>query len=137
MYKILVVSHSSLCKGLKEAAEMILGSGEDIHYLSLESDGVETFHQKLQDKVSMLTQNNEELLILADLFGGSPFNRSMLVGAKYKNIKIITGTNLPMIIEAAINKDSNINDVIDGIINSGKEGILEGQLLGNDNADDE
>lgn len=137
MYKVLVVSHSSLCKGLIEAVEMILGEGQGVEYLSLDTDGIEIFDKNLKNKLQKLKEQSKEILVLADLFGGSPFNKVMLEAANDENIKIITGVNLGMLIEAIINNNNNINTVLENIISSAQESIKLGVISKCDNAFDE
>lgn len=137
MYKVLIVSHSTLCKGLNEAVNMIMGSEFQINYLGLDEYGVEIFHQKLKSEIENLEEENTEILILADLFGGTPFNRSLMESGKNKKIRIITGVNLPMVMEALINQSRNLDEVIEDIISISKESIKEGIILINNTLEDE
>lgn len=137
MYKVLIVSHSTLCKGLNEAVTMIMGAKLEVDYLGLDEDGVEIFHQRLKEKINNLKKESDEILILADLFGGTPFNRSLIESTQNNKIKIITGVNLPMVIEAVINKDRNIEEVVAEIIQGSKDSIKEGVILINNTLEDE
>ena len=137
MYKILVVSHSTLCKGFKEAAEMILGAKASMECLSLDEEGIDVFHERLKEKIVILKDKDNEVLIFADLFGGSPFNRSLIEASQDKNVRLIAGVNLSMIIEAIMNETSKLDKVIFQIVESGKDSIKEGLILKNNNLDDE
>ena len=46
MYKILIVSHSELSKGLVEATKMILGDAEGIDHIILDESGIDVFSKK-------------------------------------------------------------------------------------------
>lgn len=137
MYGILVISHSNLCKGFNEAVGMILGSETTIEYLALDDEGVEVFHKKLKEKINKLKSQNEEVLILADLFGGSPFNRAFCEAGKDEKIKVIAGVNLSMVIEAIMNQTSSLDEVVLKIVESSKDSITEGIILNNNDLDDE
>ena len=137
MYEILVVSHSTLCKGFNEAVGMILGEETSIEYLELDNDGIDIFHEELKKKISILKSKNEEILILADLFGGSPFNRALFEAGKDEKIKIIAGVNLPIVIQAIMNKTSNLDEVVLNIVESGKDSIVQGIILNNNDCDNE
>lgn len=137
MYEILVISHSTLCKGFNEAVGMILGPETSIEYLSLDDEGIEVFHEKLKEKINKLKSQNEEVLILADLFGGSPFNRAFYEARKDEKIKVIAGVNLSMIIEAIMNKTSSLDEVVLNIVESSKDSIIEGIILNNNDLDHE
>ena len=137
MYEILVVSHSTLCKGFNEAVGMILGAETSIEYLELNDDGLEVFHEKLKEKIRKLKSKKNQVLILADLFGGSPFNRALCEASKDEKIKVVAGINLSMIIEAIMNKTSSLDEVVLKIVESGKDSIKQGIILNCNNCDDE
>lgn len=137
MYKVLIVSHGELCKGLKDATSMILGNDDDFNFVSLDNRGVEIFAENLKAKIKELKKSNNEILILCDLFGGTPFNKSMIEAASDEGIKIISGVNLAMTIEAITNKDRNIQEVVSELIESGRSSILEGVIYGGLDTSDE
>lgn len=137
MYEILVVSHSTLCKGFNEAIGMILGGEASIEYLELDDEGIELFQGRLKEKIEKLKSINREVLIFADLFGGSPFNRALCEAGKDEKIEVIAGVNLPMIIEAIMNKTLNLDEAVLNIVKSGKDSIIQGIILNNNNCDDE
>ncbi|SHK71846.1 PTS system, mannose-specific IIA component [Clostridium cavendishii DSM 21758] len=137
MYKVLVVSHGELCKGFKSAVEMILGSEEDFDIVSLDNKGVEVFHENLENKIAELKSENDELLILCDLFGGTPFNKSMIEAVSNEAIKIIAGVNLAMVIEAITNKNRNVEEVVKELVDNSRNSILEGVICRDKNVSDE
>lgn len=128
MYKILVLSHGDLSRGIVDAGKMILGDVSGVSYLSLDEEGIEKFTTNLKLKVEELSSECKDILILSDLFGGTPFNKSLEDQMKNDNIKIISGVNLPMFIEALININSDLEDMYDTILASGSVGIKSGQI---------
>ncbi len=134
MYKVLVVSHGTLAKGFNDAVKMILGS--EINYLGLDDDGVEIFHKRLKEKIEAIKNENKKVLILADLFGGSPFNKALYEAGNDSDVKVISGINLSMLIEAIMSEESNIDDIALNIVESTKDSIKPGIIL-NNNEDDE
>lgn len=134
MYKVLVVSHGKLAKGFNDAVKMILGT--EINYLGLDDDGLEIFHKRLKEKIEAIKNENKKVLILADLFGGSPFNKSLYEASTDSDVKVISGINLSMLIEAIMSEKSNMDDVALNIVESTKDSIKLGIIL-NNNEDDE
>lgn len=134
MYEVLVVSHSTLAKGFNEAVNMILGS--EINYLGLDDDGVELFHKRLKEKIEAIKEKNKKVLILADLFGGTPFNKSLYEASLDIDVKVISGINLAMLIEAIVREKSNIDEVALEIVESTKDSIKIG-IIQNNNEEDE
>lgn len=137
MYEILVVSHSTLCKGFNKAVDMILGKETSVEYLELDDEGIELFHKRLKEKIKILKGENKGILILADLFGGSPFNRALCEASEDEEIEVIAGVNLPMVIEAIMNKTSNLDEAVLNIVEAGKGSIIHGIILNNNDCDDE
>lgn len=134
MYEVLVVSHSTLAKGFNEAVNMILGS--EINYLGLDDYGVEIFHKRLKEKIEAIKDKNKKVLILADLFGGTPFNKALYEASSDSEVKVISGINLPMLIEAIMREKSNIDEVALEIVESTKDSIKIG-IIQNNNEEDE
>lgn len=134
MYEVLVVSHGTLAKGFNEATKMILGS--EINYLGLDDDGIEIFHERLKEKIEAIKDKNKKVLILADLFGGTPFNKSLYEASSDSDVRVISGINLPMLIEAIMREKSNIDEVALEIVESTKDSIKIG-IIQNNNEEDE
>ena len=126
MYKVLLVSHSGLSKGLLDATEMILGDADGVDYIILDESGIEVFSKKLDEKLEFLTKTSDGLLILADIFGGTPFNQSMIKSQQYENVRVVSGANLQMVIEAVMNRSNNIDEVVENIVSSTKDSIIQG-----------
>ena len=55
---------------------------------------------KFQQQVLEQVRDKEEVLFLIDLWGGRAFDAISLIVAEHNNMGLITGLNLPMLIEA-------------------------------------
>lgn len=110
---ILLVSHGKLCEGVLDAYSMLVSGFENISALSLTESGVGDFRASLESKVAELTAGGD-LLILADLKGGTPYNESYVCFLRNpEHIRLAAGLNLPMVLEAGIAAmDSNDLDAI-------------------------
>ncbi len=68
-----------------------------------EDDSIDEMRSHLMDVVSKLYPESDGLLILVDLFGASPFNAAAMIDDKtYPNLEVISGLNLPMLLEVLI-----------------------------------
>ena len=125
MYNLMIVTHGPLASALKETLKMFTGDVEDVHAVGLTETGVEEFKEKVNKALEECYEEGKELLILVDLFGGTPFNISMLdIKNKYKNVEIIAGVNLPLVIEASLSRGSNLSDVIETLKESAKCAVM-------------
>ena len=113
--QILIVTHGELAAGFKDAAEVIFGDVKGVTTIGLHSgESVEVFGEKIYKTLADYDEN-ESILILADLLSASPYNQSVLsVNKLAENIRLIAGVNLPMVLEG-INQQllkSDLEDVV-------------------------
>jgi PTS system mannose-specific IIA component len=98
MIGVVVVTHGQLATELVNAAEMIVG---DLPQFAAVSIG---WHDEVNDAREDIAQAIERVraedgvLVLTDMFGGTPSNLGMTFLEKDK-IEVITGVNLPMLIK--------------------------------------
>ncbi|MCR1897639.1 PTS sugar transporter subunit IIA [Irregularibacter muris] len=123
MTGILVVTHGKFSKEIIESAELIVGKQENITYLTLEhDDSVEELRSKVYESINLL-ERGDGVLVLADLFGGSPSN-VIASNLKHLNFECITGINLPMLIEALVSRNTcSLSELVEKCMTSGNEGI--------------
>ncbi len=101
MVGIILASHGEFANGIKQSSEMIFGPQPDVQAVCLyPNEGPDDFRKKLEEAISTLS-DQDQVLILCDLWGGTPFNQSSaLIKGHEDTWAIVTGMNLPMIIEA-------------------------------------
>ena len=102
--QILIVTHGELAAGSKDAAEVIFGEVKGITTIGLHSgESVEAFGEKIYQTLAGYDEN-ESVLIFADLLSASPYNQSVLSVNKLdvkraENVRLIAGASLPMVLE--------------------------------------
>ena len=101
--KVIVVSHGSYAKGLVDTAQMIAGEQKELEAFGLESeDSVDTLREKIRACIEQ-TSAGEEILVLTDLFYGSPFNVVISLMSEY-DLYHVTGINLPLMMEVVMGR---------------------------------
>jgi PTS system mannose-specific IIA component len=104
MIGIVIVTHSDLANAFIRTVECIIGSQKSLIGVSLDtSDGIEEIKHKISSAIERV-YSKEGVLILTDMLGGSPSIATLSIKKKL-NIEIISGVNLPMIIEAILNRE--------------------------------
>ncbi|MFZ0243928.1 MAG: PTS fructose transporter subunit IIA [Desulfobacterales bacterium] len=100
MIGILIVTHCELGRALIEAAEFIIGSApEETLSVSIDlNEDAEKLRKKISDGVKKV-DHNEGVLILTDMFGGTPSNLSYTF-LEEGRIEVLSGVNLPMLVKA-------------------------------------
>ena len=123
MVKIMIVTHGRLAEGFLDAIKLLAGEDalKDIETVILEPlDSPESLYEKIKSKI-----HNEDMLIFVDLFGGTPSRAAAMLAAEKLNIRIIAGVNLPMLIEAVLNKDKPLEELTERVIRAGIKGIVD------------
>ncbi len=110
MIGIIVVGHGEFAKGLTSAVELIAGKQDAYITLDFTSDITpESLKSNISDAIETL-QENDGILVFTDLKGGTPFKESVEISLQYDNVKVLTGTNIAMLLEAALMR-SSVTDV--------------------------
>lgn len=126
MVGIVLASHGDLAAGLRQTSSMVFGDQEDVAVVSLKpSMGPEDFRKELDAAVAKLS-DPDQVLILADLWGGTPFNQSTAAIEGHDSWAIVTGVNLPMLIEAfslRFDAGNTAHDIATKIVTAAKEGV--------------
>lgn len=116
---LIIMSHGKFSEEVLNSAKMIVGEIENSHAITMApEEGLDVVMGRLE---SVLTE--EETLILVDLYGGTPFNAAVMTTTDRDNVEIITGMNLPMIIEFSTSDKSNLDSLTENLKNIGKMGI--------------
>jgi PTS system mannose-specific IIB component len=126
---IVIASHGEFAAGIKQSGSMIFGEQEKVQVVTfMPSEGPDDLRAKLDAAVATFDAE-DEVLVLADLWSGSPFNQaSALMGANPdRKIAIITGLNLPMLIQAyterMMDASAGVEKVVANIMKEAKGGI--------------
>lgn len=128
---LIVMSHGKLAYEIMESAKMILGDINGYEIVSMmDEDGFEITSKKLQKSIDKLGTN--DILILVDLYGGTPFNVANIYSQKGNNITLISGMNLAMILEYFSSNTEKLDVLVNEIIKAGKDNISIPTLEDND-----
>lgn len=125
MYNILIASHGLIANGFYDTAKMIIGEIEGVRAIGIQQgENIQEFEEKLV-KLADELYKDDGLLVLTDLFGGTPSNITIMkLLNRYKHIELICGINLPILLEALEKRSMALENVKDSLINTGKNGIV-------------
>ena len=137
MIGVLVVTHCQLGDALLEAADFILGERPDaMEAVSIDlNENADKLRNKIADGLKRL-KSDDGILILTDMFGGTPSNLSYSF-LEEGRIEVISGVNLPILIRAAsARKNQSLPELAANLEAFGKKSIslASGILKGNKRA---
>ncbi|WP_282920036.1 PTS sugar transporter subunit IIA [Ignavigranum ruoffiae] len=103
MLGLIITGHGEFAPGMEEAVTMIAGQQNNLSSVAFrESMNLDDFQARLQRTIDEQLAESEGVIIFTDLKGGTPFNTAALLIDKQDKVKIMAGTNLPMLIEATL-----------------------------------
>ncbi|PPI86765.1 PTS mannose transporter subunit IIAB [Candidatus Pantoea edessiphila] len=122
---IIVSTHGCAAEEIVKTTEMILGKQNNIEFVEfISGENTETLITKYKNKIDNLC-TSEGVLFLTDMWGGSPFNAASRIVFEKMNYDIITGVNIPMLIEVLMRREENISfeTLVSTAVQMGKESI--------------
>ena len=130
MIGLIIVTHCDLGRELLNAAKFIVGRIDAVETIAINqnSDSSELL-ETIEKKIASLNQG-EGVLILTDMFGGTPSNLSLSF-LKEEKVEVLTGVNLPMLIATVQSRERHsLSELAEKAQEAGKMGIsLAGKLL--------
>ena len=97
MIGLVLVTHGNLATEFVTAMEHVVGAQKSIAAVCIDArDDVEEKRQEISNAISNV-QNGQGVIVLSDLFGGTPSNLAISLMDKGK-VEVIAGVNLPMLI---------------------------------------
>ena len=87
MVGFILTGHGQFAPGLASAIAMVAG------------DQPAFYGEDLRAAITAMREECDGVLVFTDLLGGTPFNQSMMIAQDVDNVEVLTGTNLPMVIE--------------------------------------
>ena len=135
MIGVVIVSHSNISKEFLIALEHIVGKQENIVAISiLPEDDVESKRQEIIKAVKKVNKD-KGVIILTDMFGGTPSNLAISVMEEEK-VEVVAGVNLPMLIKiSSLRNECEIKELIKVSQESGRKymnvasAFLENQII--------
>ncbi|MDW4500534.1 PTS fructose transporter subunit IIA [Sulfitobacter sp. D35] len=122
MIGIVIVAHGGLAGEYLAAIEHVVGKQPGVRAISILAD-----HDRAQKEREICIAADEVdrgdgVVVVTDLFGGSPSNLSLLACAP-ENRRILYGANLPMLIKLAKSRKKTVPEAVRAALEAGKKYI--------------
>ena len=126
MYKLVIVGHGNFPSGVLSSVSLLVGKNENICGFDLDEN--ET-HEGFEKKLKELLDNNDKVIVLADLTGGAPHQISarLILESGKMNQYIISGINLALVVDLAMKccfgevEEEDIQSLLLDSVNDSKE----------------
>lgn len=136
--KMVLIGHGHYASGVASAVAMLSGNEETASYVDFTPViSPDEFESRLRG----IAECGEEVVIICDLVGGTPYNRACVIAHGNDQVKVVAGMNLAAILEAAlsIEEESKASEVVDLLCSSvpGGVGFFEESARSSDMIDEE
>lgn len=123
MIGMILCGHGNFASGMYSAIKLIAGEQEDFATVDF-SAGMSSEELKEQLLVQIAkTENGNGVVIFTDIPGGTPFNQAVLLSTENESVKIVSGTNLPLLLESSFKRDLSLAEFVSQALKSGTEGL--------------
>ncbi|MEX6123385.1 PTS mannose transporter subunit IIAB [Providencia hangzhouensis] len=122
---IMIGTHGVAAEQLLRTTEMLIGEQDNVSFIDfIPGENADTLFDKYTQKLTDL-DTSKGVLFLVDTWGGSPFNAASRIVNEHDNYDIITGVNVPMLVETFMCRDDNpsMNELITVALETGRGGV--------------
>lgn len=127
MRNVCLVSHGKLAEGLHDTLTMFMGNCEGVMHMTLkQGEAVDQFQVRCTEMLKTLGEE-DEVIVLADLIGGSPLTTFLnaLSDLGKAPLIVLGGMNLAMALNALLNKDQEVSMIRDVCLREAADAIKE------------
>lgn len=122
MIGIVIVAHGGLAREYLSAVEHVVGKQHHVIAVAIEEDHDRAAKQAEICNAADAVDTGGGVVVVTDMFGGSPSNLSLLACCG-RNRRIIYGANLPMLIKLAKSRQLAVQDAVSLALDAGRKYI--------------
>lgn len=119
---IVIGTHGKFGESLVESASMIVGSLDSVYTVSLLPEY--SFEEYMEEAVRVMDSLEGPTITFVDLFGGTPSNVFTVLSKKYNNA-VVTGVNLPVLIDTYLSNQSKENVDLNEVVEQALSTLVE------------
>ncbi len=123
------MAHGGLAREYLAAIEHVVGVQPGIHAITIEADCDRGTKQSEICKAADAVDQGDGVVVVTDMFGGSPSNLSLRACAP-DNRRIVYGANLPMLIKLAKSRHMPVSDAVRHALDAGRKYIDSQNISG-------
>ena len=118
MIGLIVATHGNLGAELLSSTQMIIGPVRNARAVSISPDNsMENIRDAISAAVAEVGTDDNGVIIVTDMFGGTPANVSMTF-LEPQAVEVLTGVNLPMLLKFFNSQENLALDELAGILKS-------------------
>ena len=118
MKKVLLMSHGKFAEGIKSSVDVLMGGDDNLTVFNayINEDSMEDFLADYFNRID----SNDQVIMMSDVFCGS-INQKMVLKLNRPDTFLITGINLPCVLEVLMNiEDKLTKQQIENIVDESR-----------------
>lgn len=105
MYEIIVATHGFLADSYKDTLSLFVGEESDVVYINLGDQGIDGFEKQAKEKLSNFM--DKKVVVLCDLYKGTPFNVFAKLSFDFPEIEVIGNLTLSLLLDLYLSKSNS------------------------------
>lgn len=129
MTGLIVAGHGEFAEGMTSSLELIAGAQENYKKVNFLGGSSEEFTEDLKVAIKSL-DDCDSIVVLTDITGGTPFQMAAMLTEDHKNLRVIGGVNVGLLIEISMVRafEPDVDALIDMVLNNAKNAIAKFEL---------
>jgi len=124
MIGLILCGHGNFATGLYSSLKLIAGEQENFGVIDFVEDMSSEELEAQLVKVLRDTDSSSGVVIFTDIPGGTPFRQSALISSRNEKVKVVAGTNLPMILGSSFSRHLNLEEFTKKALKTAQDGLL-------------
>lgn len=122
MIGIVIVAHGGLAREYLAAMEHVVGKHPGTMAITIAPDDTRASKQAEIDSAVALVDTGDGVVVVTDMFGGTPSNLAMAACAR-DDRKVLYGANLPLLVKLAKARNLPLDVAVQSALNAGRKYI--------------
>ncbi len=131
MIGIVIVAHGGLATEYLNAVEHVVGRQKGVRAIPIQAEEDRGAKQIEICDAADAVDSGQGVVIVTDMFGGSPSNLSLLA-CNCDNRRILYGANLPMLVKLAKSRKKTVPEAVNAALEAGRKYINAHMMTGGD-----
>lgn len=138
MIGFVLTGHAEFSNGVASAIDMVAGDQPAFQIVPFDGTQAASYGDELRAAINAMRSETDGVLVFVDLLGGTPFNQAMMISQEVADVEVVTGANLPMLIELLLTRGagSSLEELADQAVEVGQMGIVHKKLESSASEDD-
>ncbi len=122
----ILITHGPIGDAIIQATCTILGIDDGLHALDVTEMSIEEITERLKSIINSPERQEQGVIVMASLLGGSCWNVSAAVAKEAQNVEVVSGVNLPMVLSFMTKREQMpVKELAQVLVNDGHRSVTK------------